>query len=75
MFQLDEYPAGWYLVEIHQQDIRPSEVTYEIVCSTHFDVDHFVNQDEDLGGYRPVDFSDLLSANVFSENGNDRGPD
>ena len=48
-----------------------SEVTSEIVCSTQFDVDCFVKQDEDLGGYRPVDFSDLLSANVFVENGND----
>ena len=34
-----------------------SEVTSEILlCSTYFDVDHFVNQDEDLGGYRPVNF-------------------
>ena len=50
-----------------------SEVTSGILCSTHFDVDHFVNQDEDLGGYRPFDFSDILSANVFVENGNDLG--
>ena len=48
-----------------------TEVTSEIVCSTHFDVDHFVNQDEELGGYRSVDFSDLLSPNVLLENGND----
>ena len=28
-----------------------SEVTSEISCSTNFDIDQFVNQDEDLGGY------------------------
>ena len=28
-----------------------SEATSEIWCSTNFDVDQFVNQDEDLGGY------------------------
>ena len=44
-----------------------SEVTSEISSSTNFDVNQFVNQDEDLGGHSPLDFSDLLSANIFEK--------
>ena len=46
-----------------------SKVTSEISCSSNFDVDNFVNLDEDLGGYSLLDFSDLLSANIFERMG------
>ena len=46
-----------------------SEVTSEILCSTNFDIVQFVNQDKDLGGYSPLNFSDLLSANIFEKMG------
>ena len=46
-----------------------SEVTSEISCSNNFDVYQFVNQDEDLSGYSPLNFSDLLSANIFEKMG------
>ena len=46
-----------------------SEITSEISCSTNFDVEQFVNQNEDLGGYSPFNFSDLLSANIFEKMG------
>ena len=46
-----------------------SEVMSEILCSTNFDIDQFVNQNKDFGGYSPLNFSDLLSTNIFEKMG------
>ena len=46
-----------------------NEITSEMVCESNFDLDTFVAEDNDLRTFEPIDFSDLLNAFSYENDG------